>query len=296
MATETQTIAGYRLRSLLQTGQHSQVYEVVEPSSNRHFAMKVLLPEAAGQEDKRRMLFHEAEIGTKLRHENVINILKVNRDKHTPHFIMEFFPSGSPGTWFREPDGEKKQDRLKFLRENAKRIFVKTATGLAYMHSQGFIHRDVKPDNLLVNQLGQTKLIDFAISQRVKTGFAKWFHRKGRASGTPSYMSPEQIRDELIDGRADMYSYACMLYELTTHRKPFSGATQADLLIKHCRTQPDSPQSHAKELTDDFADLVLRMLKKKREDRPKDFYEVLMALRKMKVYKDETYTEEEGMG
>src|SRR5690606_32295800 len=122
----------------------------------------------------------------------------------------------------------------------------------AYMHSQSLVHRDVKPDNLLVNQLAQLKLIDFAITQRVKTGMAKWFHKRGKAAGTPSYIAPEQIRDQVIDGRADMYSYACTLYELTTGRKPFTGQTLNELLAKHCNQKPDSPSDHNPALTDEF--------------------------------------------
>src|SRR5215212_10049996 len=95
MAEVNSVIGGYKLRSLLQTGQTSQVFEVTEPTSGRHFAMKLLLPEAATEPEHRRTLFHEAEVGTKLAHQNVIRIYKVNRSEETPHFIMEFFPSGS---------------------------------------------------------------------------------------------------------------------------------------------------------------------------------------------------------
>src|SRR6187549_3705610 len=111
MPEVNELIGGYRLRSLLQTGQVSQVFEVVEPHSNRHFAMKILLPEAAERGDVRGNLFHEAEVGIKLRHENVIHILKINRDKHSPHFIMEFFPSGSMRTRLMQKD-------FTFIKEN----------------------------------------------------------------------------------------------------------------------------------------------------------------------------------
>src|SRR4051794_16223637 len=95
MAEVNELIGGYKLRTLLQTGQTSQVFEVVEPSSNQHRAMKLLLPESASDPEQRKNLFNEAEIGTKLAHQNVIRIYKVNRSPETPHFIMEFFPSGS---------------------------------------------------------------------------------------------------------------------------------------------------------------------------------------------------------
>jgi serine/threonine-protein kinase len=293
MSTAGETIGGYKILRHLQTGQVSQVYEVVEPSSHRHLAMKVLLPEAATNPDQRNILFHEAEVGVKLRHENVIHILKVSRDPKTPYFVMEFFPSGSLGSRLREPIPEKRAEGIQFVQENALKLFKQAATGLAYMHAMGWYHRDVKPDNLLVNAAGQLKLIDFAIAQRKKTGWAKWFHRRGKAAGTPSYMSPEQIRDELLDSRADIYSYGCTLYELVTLRKPFTGSTQRDLLTKHVTQRADNPQSHNKDLTDDFSHLVVRMLAKKREDRPKDFHEILMALRGMRVFKTDTRAAEE---
>lgn len=286
MADVNELIGGYKLRTLLQTGQTSQVFEVVEPHSNRHFAMKLLLPEAASDAEQRKILFHEADIGVKLTHQNVIRIVKVNRSPESPHFIMEFFPSGSLRLRLQAKD-------VAFIRENARKIFKEAATGLAYMNAMGYIHRDVKPDNILVNSIGETKIIDFAITQKAPTGLAKLFRRKKRPQGTPSFMSPEQIKDEVLDGRADIYSYACTLYELTTGRKPFTGTTQSDLLTRHFTEKPIPPSSHNKDLTDEFAALVVKMMSKKKEDRPASFHEVLMALRKIKIFKDEKMQEEE---
>src|SRR5262245_24590414 len=156
MPEVNETIGGYKLRSLLQTGQVSQVFEVVEPTSNRHFAMKILLPEAAEKSDVRGNLFHEAEVGIKLRHENVIHILKISRDIHSPHFIMEYFPSGSMRTRLMQKD-------FTFIKEHAMKVFKQAATALAYMHASGWVHCDVKPDNMLVNAAGQHKMIELAI-------------------------------------------------------------------------------------------------------------------------------------
>ena len=285
MAEVNELIGGYKLRTMLQTGQTSQVFEVVDPKSNRHFAMKLLLPEAAGKADERFALFNEAEIGVKLAHANVIRIYKVNRSQEAPHFIMEFFPSGSLRLRLQAKD-------QKFIREHARKIFKEAATGLAYMNASGYVHRDVKPDNILVNSLGDTKIIDFAISRKMQSGFfARLFHKK-KPQGTPSFMSPEQIRDEQIDGRADIYSYACTLYELTTGRKPFVGATQGDLLTRHFTEKPVSPVTYNKDLTDEFGSLVVKMMAKKREDRPKNFHEVLIELRKVKIYRDEKVVDE----
>jgi eukaryotic-like serine/threonine-protein kinase len=287
MAEVNETIGGYRLRSLLQTGQVSQVFEVVEPASNRHFAMKILLPEAAEKSDVRANLFHEAEVGTKLRHENVIHILKVSRDQHSPHFIMEYFPSGSMRTRLMGKD-------FAFIKEHARGVFKQAATGLAYMHASGWVHCDVKPDNMLVNAAGQLKWIDFAISRRIPKGLAKVFHRQRKAQGTPSYMSPEQIRKQALDARADIYGLGATYYELLTGRPPLRGNTIPDLLNKQLIEKPITPQGHNKDVTDEFAALVLKMLSKKKEDRPPSCHDVLIAMRKMKVFKTDPDPMDEG--
>ena len=293
MADINEVIGGYRLRTLLQTGQKSQVFEVVETRSNRHFAMKVLLPEAATDSEARAELFNDAEVGVKMAHQNVVRIHKVDRSKDRPFFIMEFFPSGSLRLRLQAKD-------TKFIKEHARKIFRGAATGLAYMNAMGYVHRDVKPDNILVNSVGDTKIIDFAITQKVKTGFEKFkagigrmFGQKERLGGTKSYMSPEQILKQNLDGRADVYSFGCTLYELTTGRKPFVGMTEQDLLGKHFTEKPMTPVSHNKELTDEFGHLVLKMLAKKKEDRFAGFHEFLIALRKVKIFKDEKVADEE---
>jgi eukaryotic-like serine/threonine-protein kinase len=287
MPEVNETIGGYKLRSLLQTGQVSQVFEVVEPHSNRHFAMKVLLPEAAEKKDVRANLFHEAEVGTKLRHENVIHILKVSRDPHSPHFIMEYFPSGSMRNRLMGKD-------LAFIKEHARAIFKQAATGLAYMHASGWVHCDVKPDNMLVNAAGQLKWIDFAISKRIPKGLSKLFYRQRKAQGTPSYMSPEQIRKQAVDGRADIYGLAATYYELMTGRPPFRGNTIPDLLNKQLTEKAVTPQAFNKDVTDEFGALVLKMLAKMKEDRPATCHDVLIAMRKMKVFKTDPDPVDEG--
>lgn len=280
MAEVNETIGGYKLRSLLQTGQVSQVFEVVEPLSNRHFAMKILLPEAAEQKEVRTNLFHEAEVGIKLRHENVIHILKISRVVQSPHFIMEYFPSGSMRTRLMGKD-------FTFIKENAMKVFKQAATGLAYMHASGWVHCDVKPDNMLVNAAGNLKWIDFAISRRMPKGLGKMFYRQAKAQGTPSYMAPEQILKKPLDARADVYGLGCTYYELVTGRPPFRGNTIPDLLSKQLVEKPISPQGHNKDVTDEFSGLILRMLAKKKEDRPETCHDVLIAMRKMKIFKSD---------
>jgi eukaryotic-like serine/threonine-protein kinase len=283
--SSAEVVDGYRLRTHLMTGQTSQVYEVVEVQSNRHFAMKMLLPEMARDSTHRNLLFHEATVGKSLTHPNIIRIIKVSRSVKTPYFVMEFFPSGSLRTRLL-------QRELDFIHEHLANVLKQAATGLAFMNSSGWVHRDVKPDNILVNASGEVRWIDFAIACRIPTGLAKMFHGRKRAQGTRSYMSPEQIRGRALDGRADIYSFGATSYELATGRPPFRGKDATDLLTKHITDVPPSPQMHNPNLTDDFSDLVLHMLRKKKEDRPRDFHEVLMALRNMRMFKEPPKTTE----
>jgi serine/threonine-protein kinase len=277
MADVNEFIGGYRLRTLLQTGQTSQVFEVIEPKSGLHYAMKLLLPEAGTNAEHRSTLFHEADVGVKMAHQNVIRIFKVNKSESAPHFIMEFFPSGSMRLRLQAKDN-------KFIQEHARKIFKGAGTGLAYMNAMGYIHKDIKPDNILANSLGDTKIIDFAIAKKIQKpkGFlARMLSRKGRVQGTPSFMSPEQIKNEHLDARADVYSYGCTLYELTTGRPPYRGTSRDDLLTRHLVEKPAPLTAYNRDVTDEFSNFVLKLIAKKREDRPATFHEVLIQLRKV---------------
>jgi eukaryotic-like serine/threonine-protein kinase len=276
-------IGGYKLRNLIATGQSSQVWEVVETVSGRHLAMKLLLPEASRDPDQKRLLFHEAAVGLKLAHPNVIKIVAQSKDKDPKNFwfTMEFFPAGS----LKQRLLQKQFD---FVKEHTARVFKQMATALAYLHGSGWIHRDIKPDNMLVNSAGEAKLIDFAIAQRLQkpSFFARLFRKKGKIQGTRSYMAPEQIRGEALDARADIYGFGAAMYEVVAGRPPFRGANSQDLLNKHLYEKPLPPQSLNAELTDDFSNLIARMLSKRKEDRPLNFHEILMMSKTMHVYKD----------
>jgi eukaryotic-like serine/threonine-protein kinase len=275
-------IEGYKLQSCMGTRINSQVWEVVEVSSGRHFAMKLLLPEKANNKELRSQLFHEANVGKQLAHQNVIKIVHVGTSKDHPMFVMEFFPSGAVQLRIVR----KQYD---FLREHAHSILKQAATGFAYMNASGWVHRDVKPDNLLVNSAGEVRIIDFAIAQHIqKPSFFSNFMRRFRKpdiKGTRSYMSPEQIRGLPLDGRADIYSFGATAYELVTYRPPFRAASQQELLQKQIIEKPAPPQSFNKDVTDEFGALVLKMLAKKPEQRPQSFHEVLKGLNAVKVFK-----------
>jgi serine/threonine protein kinase len=270
-------LAGYRLLKLMWSGQTSQVWEVVENVSGRHFAMKLLLQEKANQALDRQLFFHEAAVGKQLAHPNIIRIV-ASGAKPEPYLLMEYFPAGNLRIRIQRRETE-------FLHENAQSILMQAATALAFMHSKGWVHRDVKPDNMLVSASGQLRLIDFALARRIPTFWGRVFHRKSRPQGTRSYMSPEAIRSQPLDRRSDIYSFAASAFELVAGRPPFRAGNMQDLLLKHLREKPVTPRELNRDITPEFADFILKMLAKKREDRPRDFHEVLQLLRPMKIFK-----------
>jgi serine/threonine protein kinase len=281
LTEEVVVLGGYRRVNVMQMGQNSEVWQVVDAASGRQtFAMKLLLPERNDDPVQRRMLRHEARLGLKLEHPKIIRTIKYGTDKKTPFIIMEYF-SGS-NVKLRMMRGQFD----KFLRPRMRSILNQVSQGLDFLHTKNWVHRDVKPDNILVDTVGQVKLIDFALATKSATWFARRFARRGSTMGTRSYMSPEQIRGLPVDRRADIYSLGVVIFELVNGRLPFVGRTAAELLRKHINDPPPS-WDPTKGATPEFEALVRRMLAKKEKDRVQDLNEFQSRLRNLRLFKDE---------
>jgi serine/threonine protein kinase len=268
-------IDSYRLVNLMMQGQTSQVWEAAEVSSGRHFALKMLLPEHVKSAQQRYFLFHEAEVGRQIVHPKIIKMLQVIKDPVHPYVIMEFFPSTNLKLRIMHKET--------FVKEHFKTIVEQAAMALAFMHEKGWVHRDVKPDNILVNASAEVRIIDFALAQRMSKRKGGLFKKKGKIQGTRSYMSPEQIRGEGLDARADLYSFGATLYEMLTDRPPFRASNPQDLLNKQIAEQVTTPQVYNPDIGDELANLILRTLAKRREDRPKDMHEFLAKFRSLRL-------------
>ena len=153
----------------------------------------------------------------------MIKIYEFNTEGEAPYLVMEHFEHPNLKLWLRGGPQTSRPPRPKIIEQGAE--------ALVYFHSEGWIHRDVKPDNFLLSDDGDVKLIDFAISHKKKSGFAALFCGIGKKmQGTRSYMSPEQIRSKNLDQRADIYSFGCMLFELLCGKPPFTGSNADELL------------------------------------------------------------------
>jgi serine/threonine protein kinase len=165
------------------------------------------------------------------------------------------------------------------------KVITHASEGLAYFHKQGWIHRDIKPDNYLMKPNGDTKLIDFALAVKRRPAFWPRLPAKYHpVQGTRSYMSPEQIRGQRLDERADIYSFGCMLFELLAGKPPFTGESTQDLLNKHLRSAAPPVQAFNRNVTEQFGNLIRRLLSKLPQDRPKTMDDFLAEFRGTKVF------------
>ena len=266
----------YRLNRLIHAGNSSQIWEATEGTAR--VAIKFLRNDFRENKVELAIFKNEFDIGEQMSHPNIIRMLKLDMEAKIPYFAMELFSTISLKQALRQG-----QDSIAYMLD---KIIVRATEGLSYMHSKNFVHCDVKPDNFLINKDGDVRLVDFAISQKMKTGLAKLFSGKVKnVQGTLSYMSPEQIRGQTLDQRADIYSFGCTLFEMVTGKPPYTGSSPNELLNKHLSAAIPSPLVANDNVTTEFTNLMRWMMAKKPEDRPPSMWEVLKQVRAVRIFK-----------
>jgi serine/threonine protein kinase len=262
-----QLIKGYLVIEKIKEGSVGPVWRVTD-SRNQVHALKQMSERNAADPDKVRQFRKEATLTRKLAHPNIIKVVDL-LDTTPPSFLMEYFESENlKCALWNAPERVVKHEF---------RILRQVADALSFVHEQGVVHKDVKPENVLVNAQAEARLIDFSLAQ---TRMDRLLQFGKRASGTPLYMPPEQIRGEKCDRRADVYSFGVMMYELLTRRPPFLGTTPQAILEKHLKEPPPSMRSWVPTLAQELDAVVLRMLAKKKEDRWPDMTAVYYELAK----------------
>jgi serine/threonine-protein kinase len=235
------------------------VYLAEEVRHRRPVALKVLRSEVAAELAPERFL-HEIDVAARLQH---------------PHILPVFDSGEADGRlWFTMPyvDGQSLRERLSrtppLTVPAALRIARQAAQGLEYAHQHGVIHRDIKPENILLTLDGSTLVADFGVARSLGAGNDR-ITSAGMVVGTPSYMSPEQASaDREVDGRADIYSLGCVLYELVTGRRPTDGASPEGLAGREAVRDPIAPSALVSGVPPALDELLLAMLAQQPEGRP----------------------------
>jgi serine/threonine protein kinase len=271
----------YRLVRLIRVGQTCQIWEGAKSDDTTRYALKVPIPEKRKDRLIINELKRELEVASDCKgHRNIIQMYEFNTEGETPYLVMEYFEHPNLKLWLRGGPQQIAYFAPNFVEQGAQALF--------HLHTKGWVHRDVKPDNFLISDDAHVKLIDFAISEKMRTGLSAIFGKMfsgTRTAGTRSYISPEQIRNQNLDARADIYSFGCVLYELIAGKPPYTGDNADDLLNKHLNAAVPAMLVFNSNVSQEFSDLVRRMMAKKKEDRPATLWDFLKEYRAMRAFK-----------
>jgi len=256
----------YKLLNIVGQGGMGVVFKAEDTKLRRTVALK-FLPEiiAADPEAKKRFL-REAQAAAILDHPNICPVYEVDESAGEMFLTMAFIEGRS----LKERIAEGPLPLIEVLG-----IAVQTAEGLKAAHEKGVVHRDIKPANIMLNREGQVRITDFGLAS-VEGGAD--LTRPQTVLGTAAYMSPEQIRCEKTDGRADIWSFGCTLFEMTTGRRPFEGEHAQDVRDGILDGAPPNPSSLRAEIPPGLEEVILKCLRKRPEERFQDFESLISAL------------------
>lgn len=279
MAEGQLTVGTFELHNCIASGNSTQIWEVSEPGSPLQLAMKLLLEDSLKDSAEKNILKHEFKVGTSLDHPGFLRFhqLEVNRDHG--FFTMDFVRSPSLKAHL--------SSGLPALQSNFRKVGEELCRAFHYMHEQGWLHRDIKPDNIMVSKAGEIKIIDFSLSTRVKSGLGKMFGKQKTIQGTRNYIAPETILKKPADPRTDLYSLGVTLYEIVTGVLPFAGESPNALLKKHLAETPAPPSAINPNVTLELESVILKMIEKKPADRFQTMQEAGAALRGLKCFQED---------
>jgi serine/threonine-protein kinase len=249
----------YEIECEIGRGGMAVVYRARDIRLNRTVALKVLPPELAYDPAIRMRFTREAQTSAQLSHAHIVPIYDVGEREGIAYFVMGLVTGGNLASLLaREPRQPISEVR---------RLASEVADALAYAHLRGVIHRDIKPDNILLDGLsGRAMVTDFGIARAVEAG--PRLTLTGVAVGTPAYMSPEQaVGDREVDGRSDIYSLGIVAYQMLTGRVPFAGTNSVALLLKHVGEPPRPITELRPETPRPLREAIERALSKDAEDR-----------------------------
>lgn len=245
-----QRLGQYLILERIAKGSTSTVYKAYQEKLERYVAVKVLSPHFIDEEGFLERFKREARAVARLDHSNILPIYDFDHVGDIVYIVMKYVDSGSL---------KSKMGRVMDLRIVLE-IFYQVGYALGYAHRQGVIHRDVKPGNILLGEGNWALLTDFGLA-KIRVGDRK-LTKSGIGMGTPDYMAPEQAQGLPVDGRADIYSLGCMLYEMVTGHVPFDAESGMAVIVKHITEPPPPPREFNANLPLAVEKVIMRSLAK----------------------------------
>ena len=267
--TTGSTFAGrYQIIEELGKGGMGKVYKALDTDLKEKVAIKLINPEVAVDKKTIERFRNELKFARKIRHKNVCQMYDLNREEGTHYITMEYVHG---------------EDLKRLIRKMGQMsagqvisIAMQVCEGMAEAHRLGVVHRDLKPQNIMVDEEGNARIMDFGIARSVK---GKGITGAGVMIGTPEYMSPEQVEGKESDQRSDIYSLGVILYEMVTGRVPFEGDTPFTIGVKHKSEAPQNPKELNSQIPDDLSNLILKCMEKDKEKRYQSAGEVRSELK-----------------
>jgi serine/threonine-protein kinase len=255
-----QRFGEYEILAELGAGGMGKVYRARDLTLERIVALKTLAPQYGSDAGFVQRFLKEARSAARLNHPSIVQIYDFGQVEETYYLAMEYVDGHSLGAYLK---------RGHFAERDALLVIRHAARALAVAHAEGLVHRDIKPDNLMLTSKGEVKLVDLGIAKRVDEDQS--LTQTGHAVGTPHYISPEQIRGlRDIDARADIYSLGATFYHLVTGHTPFKGSSGALVMSMHLAQPLSDPRTYVPELSEGVCRVIRKMMAKAREERYPD--------------------------
>jgi eukaryotic-like serine/threonine-protein kinase len=245
----------YELDCEIGRGGMGVVYRAKDRRLKRTVAIKVLPPELAFRSEIKTRFLREAETAAQLNHPNIVDIYAVDEAEGIVFFVMAYITGDNLA--------KRLHDHGTLSVDETRRTLRDVADALAYAHERGVVHRDIKPDNILIDgQSGRPMVTDFGIARAISEGNSR-LTATGIAIGTPTYMSPEQAAGEReIDGRSDLYSLGILGYQMLTGEPPFVANSTPAILVKHISERPIPVEQRRTDVPQDLARVIMSLLEK----------------------------------
>jgi serine/threonine protein kinase len=257
----------YQISEEIHSGVVSNLYKAVDTSQNQTVALKILKEEYSYDNELVQRFEREAKVSKELAHPNIIKVYDIGCEDHRHYFTMQYITGPSLRRMI-ETEG-----RMSFEKTG---IIIKTAClALHHAHTKHVFHRDIKPSNIMIDDNGNIIILDFGIA---KIMFLARLTRPGFLLGTPEYMSPEQIKGTLVDGRTDLYSLGVVMYELLTGTVPFKGNTEIEIAEKIVKNIPLKPSDINNKITHEIDAIIFKAIDKDRTKRFNNGVEMANAI------------------